>query len=143
MECEYEGVRTAEILTKINDYKRKLQCHQFFNDIIATIQAGLEQHPVTILCYGVGRLGSSRTAQTQYAMMLLIKEHFQVTEGLLYDPILHKEEKSAVELSSISLIPYNEVIFINIYSCQLCEGISCMTHSMCIVLYKNKCLKKC
>lgn len=76
---DYEGANTAEIVTGINSLKKKLRNDQFFKDTIATIEAALDTRPVHLLCYGIGRLGSCKIASTQFALLLLLKEHFKVS----------------------------------------------------------------
>ena len=53
-------------------------------DTIATIEAALDIRPVHLLCYGIGRLGSCRIAQTQFALLLLLMEHFKVSKYRQY-----------------------------------------------------------
>ena len=57
-------------------------CRCFTNlsrDTTATLEAALDTPPVHVLCYGIGRLGSCKIAQTQFALLLLLMDHFKVT----------------------------------------------------------------
>ena len=62
-----------------------------------------------VICYGIGHIGSCPIAQQQFALLLLILEEFKPTECRLYDPVLVKEERKAIEDSSCVLLTVNEV----------------------------------
>ena len=62
-----------------------------------------------MICYGIGHIGSCPIAQQQFALLLLILEEFKPIKCQIYDPVLVKEERKAIEDSGCVLLTVNEV----------------------------------
>lgn len=60
-----------------------------------------------IVCYGLGRLSSSRIARYQGALLLILKDHFQVPAEV-YDPIFSAVDVEVLEVFDIKVLNRNE-----------------------------------
>merc|ERR1711865_949331 len=84
----------------------------FAEQLVATVASWCAVVPsndaIDIVCYGIGRVRSSRTAQHQAGMLLAMMEHPAITDVLLYDPCLHHSESDALELLGCQMITNNE-----------------------------------
>ncbi|XP_063848983.1 SRR1-like protein [Scylla paramamosain] len=60
-----------------------------------------------IVCYGLGQLSSSRIARYQGALLLILKDHFQVPAEV-YDPIFSAVDVEVLEVFDIKVLNRNE-----------------------------------
>merc|ERR1712166_95859 len=64
--------------------------------------------PVDIVCFGIGRVRSSRTAQHQAGMLFAMMTHAAVADTVLFDPCLHTTERQALAELGCGMIDENE-----------------------------------
>ena len=80
-------------------------CSHIYIDLLRKVQLSFS----LVVCYGIGHVGSCPIAQQQFAFLLLIIEQLQPSQSLLYDPVLVREEREAVEQSGCTLFATNDV----------------------------------
>ena len=62
-----------------------------------------------MVCYGIGRIGSSDAAQHQFGLLVELMIPYQPQRILVYDPVLQEEEKMAITECGCQIMPRNEV----------------------------------
>ncbi|XP_065890253.1 SRR1-like protein [Dysidea avara] len=107
---EYDGMDGVELTKRIDKLKLELIVTKFYKDTVTTIQTAILEvsPPSHLLCYGIGRIGSCHIARTQFVLLLLLRDHLKLQESSLYDPVLHKEEVTAIEQHGVNMLTCNE-----------------------------------
>lgn len=103
---------TFKLSTTSNALSHSSHSHLIYIDLLSKVQLSFS----VVVCYGIGHVGSCPIAQQQFAFLLLIMEQLQPSQSLLYDPVLVREERKAVELSGCTLFPKNDVRHFQLYS---------------------------
>ena len=71
--------------------------------------APLQLSYITIVCYGIGHIGTCHIAQHQFALLLELKDLYKPRTTWLYDPVLHEEEKAVTSQCGCRTITVNQV----------------------------------
>ena len=66
-------------------------------------------HFSTIVCYGIGHIGTCHIALTQFALLTELAALYQPHSTWLYDPVLHSQELAVIRECGCEIIARNEV----------------------------------
>jgi len=62
-----------------------------------------------VICYGIGRIGNCYVALHQFGLLMELVALCKPCEVIVYDPVLHEEEKAAIAELGCQITPRNEV----------------------------------
>lgn len=63
----------------------------------------------TVVCYGIGKIGSCHIAQHQFGLLMELLSPYQPIQIFVYDPVLQEEEKATIRECGCQIIARNEV----------------------------------
>ena len=62
-----------------------------------------------MICYGIGRIGNCHMALHQFGLLMEVVALYKPCQVIVYDPVLHEEEKAAITNIGCQIAPRNEV----------------------------------
>ncbi|CAI2173865.1 20357_t:CDS:2 [Funneliformis geosporum] len=105
--------RTVDYISYVDEKRQSLLQSVFFQELQEKISNRLfpPHRPklVDIVCYGIGSIERSKSSQFQFALMLILKDLFQITgKAYVYDPVLTSIDLDILSHYEISIIDINE-----------------------------------
>ncbi|XP_001636656.2 SRR1-like protein isoform X1 [Nematostella vectensis] len=106
----------SNIISRICEYRDEIRASSFYSSLkelfIGYDQGGDKEEAELneIVCYGVGCISKCPIARYQFALLLLLKDDFQVSSDhcWVYEPLFSKDDANIVQNFDCSMIRVNE-----------------------------------
>ena len=107
------------VINNIKQYKKELQDSMFYKEVLSGMSRILSGNMVNsekfsmefqdFVCYGIGKISECPASRYQFALLLLLWEHFKPSGNCyIYDPVFGNLDRQIVEHFELQLIPRNE-----------------------------------
>ena len=119
-ETSYSDNQFELIINNIKQCKVELQGSLFYKEVLSTMSHILSENFANsekftcvefqdFVCYGIGRISECPASRYQFALLLLLWEHFKPSgKCYAYDPVFGNLDREIVENFEMQLIPRNE-----------------------------------
>ncbi|XP_065054439.1 SRR1-like protein [Rhopilema esculentum] len=108
---EIEDVSYERSISMIEKCRHEIQSDGFWIGFTDSLPAdsNSELQVEEIVSYGVGHISSNPIARYQFALLILIAKHFQLTDSVhIYDPVFTLTERNIIKHFGFKLITHNE-----------------------------------